>query len=424
MSLENINEKNIDMEDEKKKKLIIKHLVDTYTFKSFNFPSIDNIKIYIVSPLPVCDVCGSGSLNVVRPSRGGRSAVVYLLNGGHECEVFHKNCPLCKAVIYSCYTEFQSEGQVMRKYHPSNFSDYFAVTSETLFSRDLLMSVTEDILTCHSRIINVVEKYNNQSRGKIPLNKKRLLEAWIIFSITQRIPLVFPVIRKLDRAIDIDSICSIVYPELKKYVDSKWINHECSRCQTKIVVMDGCAKLVRTVCAARGEKITNIGEFPKFNACSNPPLLGQAFCEVHINNNCGAVEERLDTGIMTRKRLKELGLSLEELTSDEGCRKRENISIRKDRTVTAGMMYMFRPCGVSLNHTEILHAESCTQFMTMLIEVFGTHPRPEELSGVCIDRACDVHPFAKRLGDEGNEVQLFELLIFKVLLIGLQILCR
>ena len=52
----------------------------------------------------------------------------------------------------------------------------------------------------------------------------------------------------------------------------------------------------------------------------------------------------------------ELGIEVDQLTSNEGCRKEEAITVRKERTVTAGMLYMYRPCGVSLNHMECIHA--------------------------------------------------------------------
>ncbi len=40
----------------------------------------------------------------------------------------------------------------------------------------------------------------------------------------------------------------------------------------------------------------------------------------------------------------------------------------------------------------------------MLVDRFGEHPRPEDVRGVVIDRACDVHPLCLRLAREGNEV--------------------
>ena len=40
----------------------------------------------------------------------------------------------------------------------------------------------------------------------------------------------------------------------------------------------------------------------------------------------------------------------------------------------------------------------------MMVDTLGEKPGPEDLRGVCIDRACDVHPLVARLAREGNEV--------------------
>ena len=78
----------------------------------------------------------------------------------------------------------------------------------------------------------------------------------------------------------------------------------------------------------------------------------------------------------------------------------------------------------------MIHAETCTAFICLLISLFGTTPSPENLTGVAIDRgiqlgscdvcvqyillfftACDVHPYCRRLGKEGNEVTyLFQMI--------------
>ena len=45
-----------------------------------------------------------------------------------------------------------------------------------------------------------------------------------------------------------------------------------------------------------------------------------------------------------------------------------------------------RACGVSLGHVEMIHAETCTAFLCLLIELFGTAPGSDCLTGVAIDR--------------------------------------
>ena len=79
-------------------------------------------------------------------------------------------------------------------------------------------------------------------------------------------------------------------------------------------------------------------------------------------------------GRMTRAKRVELGISIEELTTGQGCRKEENIAVRKSRKKTAGMqglhirlhkilffpkitdhlpsgmLYAYRTCGISLGN--------------------------------------------------------------------------
>ena len=72
-------------------------------------------------------------------------------------------------------------------------------------------------------------------------------------------------------------------------------------------------------------------------------------CEVHINDEAGDTPDRL--GVMTRGRRAEMGLDINFLTTAEGCRKRDAINVRSDRSKTAGMLFAYRPCGISLGHS-------------------------------------------------------------------------
>ena len=66
------------------------------------------------------------------------------------------------------------------------------------------------------------------------------------------------------------------------------------------------------------------------------------------------LEDSLDVGRMTRGKKKALRPGDEVLTTEAGCRKREAVTMRKTRTKTAGMMYLIRPCGVTLGHMEMI----------------------------------------------------------------------
>ena len=91
------------------------------------------------------------------------------------------------------------------------------------------------------------------------------------------------------------------------------------------------------------------------------------------------------------------------------------------------MLYAYRTCGISLGkylsldslmehknlsllslgHIECIRSESCTDFLTLLFDLFGENPSQDVLKGVVIDRACDVHPYCKRLGREGHHACRF-----------------
>lgn len=143
----------------------------------------------------------------------------------------------------------------------------------------------------------------------------------------------------------------------------------------------------RTVCSADVKKIKNKGQLNEFIACSSSPLPGKDKCLQHYKNESESIpQERIDFGVMTRAKRQELGLSIDVLTTDEGCRKRENVTQRTERSKTAGMIYCYRPCGISLGHLECIHAETCTAFPLLLFELLGERPDSEVLTGVVIDR--------------------------------------
>ena len=356
--LDDFLDTNIDEKNEDQRKKIVFDLIQAYSLNSLRFPK-DSTDVHLISPLTKCDLCDVGELSVVRPDRVGRTCLIYSEHGARECTVYHKFCRICGAKIYPCYSEkVLPDKKVTRKYLRLNQVAHFGVTNETYFTKKFLENVTEDVFTCHARINNIVLKYNRLNSNSVELNKKRLQSAWIIFSIVKRMEEVsFPVFRDTDGGIDIDAVCGYLYPQLKKKIDSKWIKHYCENCKTRVVVMDGACKVYRTVCSARGEKITNAGKLNEFTACSRSPLPGHNFCQIHMNDKPGEVADQLDASRMTRQRRKELGLDIDELSSNAGCRRKENINVRTKRSKTAGMLYCYRPCGISLGHVEMIHAE-------------------------------------------------------------------
>ena len=387
-SLEGIKERRLDDEDVRRRRLIVIELINQFTSSKIQFNYLPCTS-YLISDLTVCDVCKEGLLYVYKPRLAGRKATLYTRNGARSIEVYSKQCSnlSCMATVYATYTEYKKVGDLIRKYTYSSDRKVFSITQETFFEVELLDEVSEDIFTCKSRFVNIARKYNNLHKG-IPLVYKRLDGAWLLYMIYKKLEgLEFLVERKNDRNIAVDSICARIFPRLKQKIDREWLHHTCKGCSGKTVIMDGAAKAYRTCCAYRGEKLVNHGELNEFTACSNSPERKENFCDLHLKDENATPVEVENQGMLTRSKRKELGLDDYVLTSDNGCRKRENINIRTTRAKTAGMLFCYRPCGVSLGFLELIHAECCTHFMLLLIEIFGTRPSPDMLKGVAIGRS-------------------------------------
>ena len=110
------------------------------------------------------------------------------------------------------------------------------------------------------------------------------------------------------------------------------------------------------MCSAPGKKITQKGELTIFDYCINSPARGSELCKDHQTDINSPAPERLDEGVLTRKKRKEMGLDVDLITTNKGCRKPDNITVRKNRKETAGMLYAIRPCGVTVNSKEMIHA--------------------------------------------------------------------
>ena len=118
--------------------------------------------------------------------------------------------------------------------------------------------------------------------------------------------------------------------------------------------------LLRSVCNYRpGKETRSGGQFTLFHACDRTPLLGKLTCEIHkelMEPMEPTEDEEMYIGPMTRAKAKTYGLEVELISSNEGCRKPEKVTVQSSRTVTSGMLYVLRPCGVALTHTEMITA--------------------------------------------------------------------
>ena len=73
------------------------------------------------------------------------------------------------------------------------------------------------------------------------------------------------------------------------------------------------------------------------------------------------------------------------LTSGEGCKNAEKITKFHDRS--AGMIYIFRPCGSRLTHCEMLSHESLTQVFMSLVHFLGSSQQGNYCVELCMIEA-------------------------------------
>ena len=229
---ERIKEVCIDEETAQTRKFILMDIINQYTERQFNIPMKADT-LYLISSLSSCLFC-EGMMVVVQSRHGGRKALLYTPSGGVNAIVYTKHCTNCSACAYPAYIETTNETVVKRKYMKRSTMTYFSITSETFFEASFLDMVTEDLFTCYSRFSSIVEKYNRLFSA-IPLIKKRLIDAYMIYAINSRLDGVeFPIIRDSFRNINIEESCRLLYPELRRTVDSKWKEHRCALCATRI----------------------------------------------------------------------------------------------------------------------------------------------------------------------------------------------
>ena len=404
--LERLVERHIDLEDPQRQLEILNQLVCKFTNSKIGVPDSSNLKKYLI---PAVEWCLSSSctskLSLCRPSKTENTVPIYTESGRCEGEVYRKSCPTCTSIYYYCYWEYDSpDGNFkIRKYYNKKM-EFFSLTNETFYESALLENLNESIVTMNVQFTNWVDAYNRLKSVTVKkMSYKSVIPAWLLYMVFLKIGLTFPVVRDpITRNLDVEATCSSVYADYKASVDADWLKHKCHRCTTRLVVLDGDCKAYRNVCAANVVKSKSYGELNEFTACSQSPMPGKSVCEKHNENESQEPIERTDLSVITRSRRREMGLSIDQLTSGEGCRKLENINQRTDRKKTAGMLYAYRSCGISLGHMELIHSgkwlhgsnahcikcilETCTAFQLLLFEIFGEFPSPQELTGIVIDR--------------------------------------
>ena len=151
-------------------------------------------------------------------------------------------------MYYPSYYETLDGGVLYRKFYDLSLVEIFGVTRRTFFKIDFMKDLTETIFTCESSFSAFCDKYNAlyiAGSGDQELNIQRVLPAWLVYESLLRIPISFQVARDKFRVNITEDVMRQIYPKLKAYIDDKWKNHECDMCASRVVVLDGNAKLFR-----------------------------------------------------------------------------------------------------------------------------------------------------------------------------------
>ena len=136
----------------------------------------------------------------------------------------------------------------------------------------------------------------------------------------------------------------------------KWVRHKCKTkgCAEGYVTVDGNEYLKHAKCALPKEKVRLRRDLPEvFRCCTNSPICGgkseapSKFCRVHAMHESEEVCDQVDMPIEFNSAAERDSCVVEENDeSDEGCMKKENISLFLE--TTAGMLAPIRPqwyCG-------------------------------------------------------------------------------
>ena len=322
--------------------------------------------------------------------------VIYTDEGMKKGMSFHGVCKTCKNSFYCGF--IHNKSQNVRSFLES---DIFIIGSGIGFSSKFLRRTSYLVYVGAVAFETCAEIYNSihaLMNTDTSMNPDRLETGLLLFQIVKFVKNIEWHRKEKSKEIDLERIAEQQYPIIRDIIDAKWISHSCNDvgCRNRFIVLDGNEKLFRLKCDEDG--------------CINNPIRGNQFgsastkCAAHNTINAGKNKklkldnERLELRPITRSMT---GIS-DILTSGEGCKEENTITKFHDRS--AGMIYIFRPCGIRLTHCEMITHESLTQIFKALVHCFGKKPTKEILRGIIYDRSCDLKPFLDRLGRNGDAI--------------------
>lgn len=359
--------------------------------------------------------------------------LIYTLRGTFVGALFHGRCRECSTVYHYSY---KTEGDKRVYYDVRDKSqDFFQVTNATVFSKDYLVDLHNNIWTsgttfdsraqvynCNHRTEDAIrlEKFTSYCRSgeHWALDSRRISDAYFIWSVVKyysengTIHLQDLTIHRGDvsHMLNVEELCEKMW---KSICDSnnKWIEHSCRTpgCSEGYVTVDGNEYLCRDMCAAPKEKVRISKDLPTIvRCCPNSPITGglhqtaSKFCKEHfLDKETGGLNRLPELKSVNKS---QVGDSLPDNDSDSlltGCKKAKNLNRVFNRT--AGMLALIRPCGIVVSMAEMFSCESPTQVFIFLLRTFcGSVQEFQRLKYVGYDRTCDLVPFLKNQYKNGS----------------------
>ena len=330
------------------------------------------------------------------------SVPLYTNNGLITARSYHSKCKKCKCNHYHGFSE-DSVGN--RTFEHIEDIDVLIFNSGVAFTKSLMMCFDKMICIGAMTFEKLAEFY--KSLHSVDINPDRIETSWFLYRILHHVNVFEQWPRKKSKELDVEILCGLVFNHIKDILQKLALQHVCDviGCKEKFVVIDGNEKLFRAICAIDKEKLdTSPGDINRIKVCINNPLRGNQhskiskFCKDHQQDCTSPVHDPIDIRPVTRSMTRDIPPTE---SVAEGCKKNENVNRFYDRS--AGMFYIYRPCGYRLARYEMYTAESLSCVYTYLVDLFGEE-LAQKLHGIVYDRACGLHPFLIRLAREGNDL--------------------
>ena len=345
--------------------------------------------------------CCNKMLNIIHTYANIR---VYTSYGIQEARSYHGKCRKCKRVYYHGLAIDKNTGI----YTFDDFEDTILFSTGVAFSKEVIQRADDMICIGNISFERTASILDANYGFTTNVNPDRLESAWFLFRILEFVREFNWPRKNSSGEFDLEELCKMAYARIKNSVDNEWLHHKCSEvgCNERFVVMDGNAKLYRSLCGANKSRVIGKnGEVNGYNICIRNPTRGNqhgssnTFCSAHHNDKDSDTDPVLDLRPVTRSMTNNVPVTI---TNGEGCKSNENIERFYRRT--AGMFYLFRPCGIRLSNFEMYTAESLSDVFKYIVDVFGEYPTFEQIRGLVYDRCCELKPFLQRLAGEGNDI--------------------